>query len=143
MSAGQAAGTHCALSESYVGTTTQRGSCDFGVLRYGLGHKVAANLPFGASDGQFGSYSGARSPDLGGLNSSTWSAQEFCRSHARFGSLLRKRPATLVVTELTTIRLQTNGSTSFVQHSLPGISAYAIKKNDCATPESERAITFS
>ena len=48
MSAGQAAGTHCALSESYVGTTTQRGSCDFGVLRYGLGHKVAANLPFGA-----------------------------------------------------------------------------------------------
>jgi len=59
-------------------------------------------------------------------------------AHARFGSLLRRRPATLVVTELTTIRLQTDGSTSFVQHSLPGISAYATKKNDCATREPER-----
>ena len=45
---------------------------------------------------------------------------------------------TLVVTELTTIRLQTDGSTSFVQHSLPGISAYATKKNDCATREPAR-----
>src|SRR5882762_331229 len=59
-------------------------------------------------------------------------------AHARFGSLLRRRPATLVVTELTTIRLQTDGSTSFVQHSLPGISAYATKKNDCATREPEK-----
>jgi hypothetical protein len=31
MSAAQAAGTLCALSESCVGTTTQRGSCDLGV----------------------------------------------------------------------------------------------------------------
>jgi len=43
VSAGQAAGTHCALSEFCVGTTTQRGSCDLGCSRYGLGRKVAAN----------------------------------------------------------------------------------------------------
>jgi hypothetical protein len=37
MLAAQAAGTHCALSESCVGTTTQRGSCDLGVLALWLG----------------------------------------------------------------------------------------------------------
>jgi hypothetical protein len=37
MSAAQAAGTHCALSESCVGTTTQRGSCDLRVLALWLG----------------------------------------------------------------------------------------------------------
>src|SRR5260370_30064818 len=37
MSAGQAAGTHCALSEFCVGTTTQRGSCDLGPLALWLG----------------------------------------------------------------------------------------------------------
>src|SRR5258705_840533 len=42
------------------------------------------------------------------------------------------------VDDYSTIRLQTDGSTSFVQHSLRGISAYANKKNDCATREPER-----
>jgi hypothetical protein len=32
VSAGQAAGTHCVLSEFWVGTTTQRGGCDLGLL---------------------------------------------------------------------------------------------------------------
>jgi hypothetical protein len=54
MSAAQAAGTNCALSESCVGTTTQRGSCDLGVLAlwlgqpFALGQKDALNLLFGA-----------------------------------------------------------------------------------------------
>jgi hypothetical protein len=37
MSAEQAAGTHCVLSESCVGTTTHRVSCDLGVLALSLG----------------------------------------------------------------------------------------------------------
>jgi hypothetical protein len=37
MSAEQAAGTHCALSEFCVGTTTQPGSCDLGLLALWLG----------------------------------------------------------------------------------------------------------
>ena len=54
MSAGQAAGTHCALSESCVGTTTQRVSCDLGVLALWLGSEIAVNLPFGADYAQSG-----------------------------------------------------------------------------------------
>ena len=56
MLAGQSAGTHCTLSEFCVGTTTQLGRCDFGLLAIGLGQKVAANLPFGADHGQPGRY---------------------------------------------------------------------------------------
>ena len=46
---GKPAGTHSALSESYVGTTTQCGSRDLG-SRDGLGQKVAANsaIPSGS-----------------------------------------------------------------------------------------------
>jgi hypothetical protein len=47
-----------------------------------------------------------------------------------------------VVTGLTTIRLQTEGSTALVQLFLPEMSACATNKNDCAAPESERTITF-
>jgi hypothetical protein len=56
MSAGQAAGTHCAVSESCVGITPQRGSCDLGTLEIWLGHKVAVNFAFGADDEPLGSH---------------------------------------------------------------------------------------
>jgi hypothetical protein len=46
MSAGQAAGTHCALSESCVGTTTQRLSCNLGVFALWLGQPGFAEDSF-------------------------------------------------------------------------------------------------
>jgi len=54
VSAGQAAGTHSALSAFCVGTATQRGSCDWDSSRYRLGQRVAANLPFNVSPNVIG-----------------------------------------------------------------------------------------
>ena len=45
MSVGQAAGTHCARSESCVGTTTQRGSCHLGMLALWFGSESCREFP--------------------------------------------------------------------------------------------------
>src|SRR5213080_3366036 len=55
VSAGQAAGTHCALSESCVGTTTQRVSCDLSVGALWLGSESCPNLSFGSDNALSGS----------------------------------------------------------------------------------------
>src|SRR5256886_14920033 len=47
MSAVQAAGIHCALSESCVGTTTHRGSCDSGMLALWFGSESCREFPPG------------------------------------------------------------------------------------------------
>src|SRR2546421_10305160 len=47
MSAAQAAGTHCALSGSCVGTTTHRGSCDSGMLALWFGSESCREFPPG------------------------------------------------------------------------------------------------
>ena len=65
------------LSEFCVGTTTQRGSCELGLLALWLGQKGAANLPFGPDNEQ--TEIGRMEKSLGLLRSS--------RSAARFGEL--------------------------------------------------------
>jgi hypothetical protein len=46
MLAGQAAGTRCGLSASCVGTTTQRVSCDLGVVAPRLGYCAKNDLVY-------------------------------------------------------------------------------------------------
>ena len=47
MSVGQAAGTHCVLSESCVGTTTQPGSCGLGMVALWFGSESCREFPPG------------------------------------------------------------------------------------------------